>query len=75
MIKHLPVEHLDAHLQRLYKSGYAAHHQATRRGYESVKTYGLEPYCGRYGYGYRVYINNPASSRYVNVLYVVKQAE
>lgn len=43
---------------------YKFHHSALARGYVRVGHEVKEPYNGKFGRGYKLYKNNPCSSRY-----------
>ena len=48
------------------------HHTASRRGYESRKSQGrVEPYNGKYGYGYILITPRYDTTRYVSVTYYI----
>lgn len=51
--------------------GYKFHHSAFARGYVRVGHEVKEPYSGKFGRGYKLYKNNPCSSRYCIVEYYI----
>ena len=51
---------------------YKFHHSALARGYVRVGHEVKEPYNGKLGRGYKLYKNNPCSSRYCIVEYYIR---
>jgi hypothetical protein len=52
---------------------YKFHHSALARGYVRVGHEVKEPYNGKFGRGYKLYKNNPCSSRYCIVEYYIAE--
>ena len=51
------------------------HHTSYFRGYIRVGEENVVPYKGRFGVGYKVYRNNPNSSRYCFLTYYIKRQD
>lgn len=54
---------------------YKFHHSALARGYVRVGHEVKEPYNGKFGRGYKLYKNNPCSSRYCIVEYYIRDGQ
>lgn len=57
----------------LIPNGFKEHHTSLARGYQTTKFDRAEKYEGRFGTGWKVFSNNPESSRYMFVTYYVKE--